>query len=204
MATENDAPKREDGRGARPESSKEISQRGSPAAPRRDEASKKTGESAPQEIGGSEVFLAGTSYIEDTVEAALEAIRVAKALKQFRWNVTPPYAISTIFSDILCITSESGSISKELIEKIEGLGYSFSGFEANNSRPLAWFKRKEEPELPSGPETPADATKLEELARAIRSQGTEIEKEMARLDEERRRIAQDFKTLAPSGDPKVQ
>lgn len=154
---------------------------------------------APHVISGDEILLARTSYIEDRAEAEQEARRVSKALKQLRWNITPPYTISMLFSDILCITSESETIERGLIEKIEGLGYSFSGFEANNSRPLAWFKRKEREEPPES-QAPEDAAKLEELARTVHDQGAEIEKEMARINEERRKIAEDLKTLAPAGE----
>ena len=199
MAAEGDALKRGEASKVRPEPPKEAKKGGSPANPRRNEVSEKTVETLPRAVGGSEVFLASTSYIDDTAEAALEARRVSKALKQFRWNVTPPYAISTIFSDLLCITSESGSISKALIEKIEGLGYTFSGFEASNSRPLAWFKRREEPGHPAQAQAPADTAQLDDLARTIQDQGAEIEKEMARLDKERREIAENLKTLTTAG-----
>ena len=202
MSTDEGSPRRGDARGTRPEDPKEPSH--GTQAPGRNDSAEEAREGSPQSFGGSEVFLASTSYIEDTSEAQLEARRVSKALKQIRWNVTPPYAISTIFSDILCITSESGSIPKALIDKIEGLGYSFSGFEANNSRPLAWIKRKEEPEPPAQPRARADAAELDELARTIQDQGTEIEKEMTRLEEERRKIAEDLKTLAPAGEPEQQ
>lgn len=189
---------------ARPEAPSRARQGTSPPPPRREGPGEKREETTPQAVSGGELLMARTTYIEDTAEAQMEVRRVSKALKEFRWNVTPPYTISMLFSDILCITSESASIAKELIDKIEELGYSFSGFEANNSRPLAWFKRKEEQEPPAAPpqepQPPAEDPKLQELVRTIQDQGAMLEKEMARLEEERKKIADELKTLPPTAD----
>lgn len=173
----------------------------------------------PQMLGHGDLLLARTSFIESTEGAEVEVQRVSKALAKLRWNITPPYTVSMMFSDILCITSDSPSIGKEVVDLVEALGYTFSGFEANNSRPLAWFKKKEEEEkkeegdikkeagspteeAPPVPEAPVqpDATELDELAQTIRDQGAQIEKEMAQIDEERRMVAERLKALSPEGE----
>lgn len=154
----------------------------------------------PGVAGQGGLLLSGTSFIESTPAAEADARRVSKALAKLRWNVTPPYTVSMVFSDILCITSESASIGQDLVELVEALGYSFSGFEANNSRPLAWFKKKEEqPPEPAPPPRP-DAARLDELAKAIRDQATQIEREMAKIDEERKTVAEKLKVLPPEGE----
>jgi hypothetical protein len=140
-----------------------------------------------------DLLLANPYYVEGTHAAEFEARRVSKVLAEFRWNITPPYTIAMLFSDILCLTSDAGSIRRDLVERIEKEGYAFSGFEANNSRPLAWFKRRseEEPE----PHTRLDPAKLQELSKAVRDQSVEIESEMAKIEREREQVAEALKLL---------
>jgi len=87
------------------------------------------------------LFLAKFSYIQEGGEFREEARRVSSVLREFRWNVKPPYVISVITDDILAIKSQTGVISSRLVQRMESLGYNFVALEAPDGTPTVWFKR---------------------------------------------------------------
>jgi hypothetical protein len=185
-----------------PDEAAERRERKASPAQQKEAAGQPAKPAAASVFRSGELMLARSSYIEDSDEAAAEARRVSKVLAEFRWNVTPPYAISMIFADSLCITSDVGPLARELVDRIELLGYSFVAFEASNSRPMAWFKRKRAPPQPE-PKVGehAETTELEGLMSAIRSQSAEIETQREKLEAERRELEERLRLLKGEGAP---
>jgi hypothetical protein len=95
------------------------------------------------------LLLAGSSYIEQDEAHLHEARRVSAALEEFRWNAHPPYVVGVLFRDILSVESATGLIGKNLIRKIQELGYNFVTITASHSTPTAWFKKKQRAETVS-------------------------------------------------------
>jgi hypothetical protein len=87
------------------------------------------------------LLMARFGYLEEGDEHFEEAKRVSKALKEFRWNVEPPYMISAIFDNVLSIQSRTGTMSASVIQKIESIGYKFVAVEAPKGKLTVYFKR---------------------------------------------------------------
>ncbi|MDG6998491.1 MAG: hypothetical protein JRN15_05180 [Nitrososphaerota archaeon] len=88
------------------------------------------------------VLLSKYSFVKEGERYAREAIRVSQALQDLRWKIEPPYVISALFDDNLGIESNTGSMGRELLSKIEGIGYKFVAMESPKGVLTAWFKRE--------------------------------------------------------------
>jgi len=88
------------------------------------------------------LLLARSSYIGDSDEKRIDALRVSRALKEFRWNVEPPYVIGVMVDDNLSVETNIGLISSSMVERVEKLGYKFVAVNAPQGSPVAWFKRE--------------------------------------------------------------
>ncbi len=88
------------------------------------------------------LLLAMSSYIEEGDEKRSEALKVSRVLKEFRWNVEPPYVIGIMIDDNLSIETNVGVISRNVLNRIEQLGYAFVAINAPQGSPVAWFKKK--------------------------------------------------------------
>src|SRR2546422_11494283 len=118
-------------------------------------ASKPGSKPAPEAPTGKNVLrgpllLGKFSQIEEGEEYSQEALRISKALGQFRWNIEPPYVIGALFDDIVSIQAQAGSIPKDFLEKVEELGYRFIAVDAPNGCVTAWFKKVREGDAESG------------------------------------------------------
>ena len=87
------------------------------------------------------LLLGKSSHIQEGETYSQEALRVSKALGQFRWNIEPPYVIGALFDDIVSIQALAGSITKDVLEKVEELGYRFIAIDSPNGCVTAWFKK---------------------------------------------------------------
>jgi len=87
------------------------------------------------------LLLARSSYIEDSDERRMEALVVSRALKEFRWNVEPPYVIGILMDDNLSVETNIGVISSSMVRRVEELGYTFVAVNTPQGSPVAWFKR---------------------------------------------------------------
>jgi len=88
------------------------------------------------------LLLARSSYIGESDEKRIDALRVSRALKEFRWNVEPPYVIGVMVDDNLSVETNIGVISSAMVERVEKLGYKFVAMNAPQGSPIAWFKRE--------------------------------------------------------------
>jgi len=118
-------------------------------------APKPASKPAPEAQTGKDVLrgpllLGKFSQIEEGEEYSQEALRISKALGQFRWNIEPPYVIGALFDDIVSIQAQAGSITKDVLEKVEELGYRFIAVDAPNGCVTAWFKKMREGDAESG------------------------------------------------------
>src|SRR5437667_7781996 len=96
---------------------------------------------AGKDLPTGHLLLGKLSHIQEGEEYNQEALRVSKALGQFRWNIEPPYVIGALFDDIVSIQALAGSITKHVLEKVEELGYKFIAVDAPNGCVTAWFKK---------------------------------------------------------------
>jgi hypothetical protein len=87
------------------------------------------------------VLLAKDAFIKEGEKYRQESVRISQSLKEFRWKIQPPYVISILFDDSLGIQSTTGTISRELLSKVENLGYQFVAVEAPEGVPTAWFRK---------------------------------------------------------------
>jgi hypothetical protein len=87
------------------------------------------------------LLLARSSYIGESEEKRTDALRVSRALKEFKWNVEPPYVIGIMVDDNLSVETNIGVISSSMVERVEKLGYKFVAVNAPQGSPVAWFKR---------------------------------------------------------------
>ena len=87
------------------------------------------------------VLLSKFSFVKEGERYARESIRVSQALMELRWKIEPPYVISALFDDNLGIESNTGSLGRELLSKMEEIGYRFVAMEAPKGVPTAWFKK---------------------------------------------------------------
>ena len=94
------------------------------------------------------LLLARSSYIGESEEKRFDALRVSRALKEFKWNVEPPYVIGIMVDDNLSVETNIGVISSSMLKRVEELGYKFVATNAPQGSPVAWFKRlaQESPE----------------------------------------------------------
>ncbi|MDG6995895.1 MAG: hypothetical protein JRN52_08230, partial [Nitrososphaerota archaeon] len=81
------------------------------------------------------VLLSKFSFVKEGERYARESIRVSQALMELRWKIEPPYVISALFDDNLGIESSTGSIARELLSKMEEIGYRFVAMEAPKGVP---------------------------------------------------------------------
>ena len=88
------------------------------------------------------LLLARSSYIGESDEKRFDALRVSRALKEFKWNVEPPYVIGIMVDDNLSVETNIGVISSSMVERVEKLGYKFVAMNAPQGSPVAWFKRE--------------------------------------------------------------
>ena len=100
------------------------------------------------------------AHIQDGEEFSQQALRVSKALGQFRWNIEAPCVIGALFEDIVSVQAQAGPITKDVIEKIEDLGYHFIAVDAPNGRVTAWFKKVGEGDSEGGGSSAAEYAKL--------------------------------------------
>lgn len=84
------------------------------------------------------------SFIAEGAEYAKEAAKVSKVLREFRWNIEPPYVIAALFDDILSVESQIGTMSAGVIEMISELGYRFVAIEAPKGKLTAYFRKVKE------------------------------------------------------------
>jgi len=88
------------------------------------------------------LLLAKSSYIEESDEKRREALTVSRALREFRWNVEPPYVIGVMVDDNVSVETNIGVISSSVVERMGRLGYAFTAINAPQGSPVAWFKKK--------------------------------------------------------------
>ena len=88
------------------------------------------------------LLLARSSYIGGSAEKRIDALRVSRALKEFKWNVEPPYVIGIMVDDNLSVETNIGVISDSMVERVEKLGYKFVAVNVPQGSPVAWFKRQ--------------------------------------------------------------
>lgn len=88
------------------------------------------------------LLLARSSYIGESREKRIDALRVSRALKEFKWNVEPPYVIGVMVDDNLSVETNIGVISSSMVERVEKLGYKFVAVNVPQGSPVAWFKRE--------------------------------------------------------------
>jgi hypothetical protein len=88
------------------------------------------------------LLLARSSYIGDSKEKRMDALRVSRALKEFKWNVEPPYVIGIMVDNNLSVETNIGVVSSSMVERVEQLGYKFVAVNAPQGSPVAWFKRE--------------------------------------------------------------
>jgi len=87
------------------------------------------------------LLLARSSYIGESDEKRMDALRVSRALKEFKWNVEPPYVIGVMVDDNLSVETNIGVISTAMVARVEKLGYKFVAVNAPQGSPVAWFKK---------------------------------------------------------------
>ena len=90
------------------------------------------------------LLLARSSYIGESDEQRMDALRVSRALKEFKWNVEPPYVIGVMVDDNLSVETNIGVISTAMVARVEKLGYKFVAVNAPQGSPVAWFKKEAE------------------------------------------------------------
>ena len=88
------------------------------------------------------LLLARSSYIGESEEKRMDALRVSRALKEFKWNVEPPYVIGVMVDDNLSVETNIGVISTAMVARVEKLGYKFVAVNAPQESPVAWFKKE--------------------------------------------------------------
>jgi hypothetical protein len=114
------------------------------------------------------LLLARSSYIGDSDEKRIDALRVSRALKEFRWNVEPPYVIGVMVDDNLSVETNIGVISSSMVERVEKLGYKFVAVNAPQGSPVAWFKREAEQAL-EGSFPVGDAERMMQISHGKRT-----------------------------------
>jgi hypothetical protein len=87
------------------------------------------------------LLLARSSYIGESEEKRIDALRVSRVLKEFKWNVEPPYVIGVMVDDNLSVETNIGVISSSMVERMGKLGYKFVAVNAPQGSPVAWFKK---------------------------------------------------------------
>lgn len=88
------------------------------------------------------LLLARSSYIGESTDKRSDALRVSRALKEFKWNVEPPYVIGVMVDDSLSVETNVGVISSSMVERVEKLGYKLVAINAPQGSPVAWFKKE--------------------------------------------------------------
>jgi hypothetical protein len=88
------------------------------------------------------LLLARSSYIGESDEKRIDALIVSRALREFKWNVEPPYVIGIMVDDNLSVETNIGVISSSMVERVEKLGYKFVAMNSPQGSPVAWFKRE--------------------------------------------------------------
>lgn len=88
------------------------------------------------------ILLSKFSFVKEGEKYARESIRVSQALSEFRWKIEPPYVISALFDENLGIESNTGSIGRDLLSKVEEIGYRFVAMESPKGVPTAWFRKE--------------------------------------------------------------
>src|SRR5207247_3908645 len=86
------------------------------------------------------LLLGKSSHVQEGEEYNEEALRISKALGQFRWNIEQPYVIGALFDDIVSIQAQAGSINKDALEKVEELLYRLIAVDTPNDCLTASFK----------------------------------------------------------------
>jgi len=74
-----------------------------------------------------------------------DGLRLSHVLKEFQWNMTPPYTMGDIFDDIVSIRSQNGAMSGELIQRIGLVGFDFIAIDESGGCLTAWFKKRRFP-----------------------------------------------------------
>ncbi len=114
-----------------------------------------------QAIVEDPLLLGKDSRLQEGDEYREAALKISNALREFRWNAEPPYVIGAIFDNIVSIQSQAGALSKEVIEKIEELGYRFVAVDAPKGRVTGWFKKVADPKEDRNAVYEPDAGELE-------------------------------------------
>lgn len=115
------------------------------ARPKRLKKSKAGMQSKAEKPMSTETLLTGRfSFIAEGTEYAEEASKVSKVLREFRWNIEPPYVIAALFDDILSVESQIGTMSAGVIEMVSELGYRFVAIEAPKGKLTAYFRKVKE------------------------------------------------------------
>jgi hypothetical protein len=96
------------------------------------------------------LLLARSSYIGESDEKRFDALRVSRALKEFKWNVEPPYVIGIMVDDNLSVETNIGVISSSMVERVQKLGYKFVAVNAPQGSPVAWFKKESQEAIETG------------------------------------------------------
>ncbi|MDA4115026.1 MAG: hypothetical protein OK442_00555 [Thaumarchaeota archaeon] len=96
------------------------------------------------------LLLARSSYIGESDEKRMDALKVSRALKEFKWNVEPPYVIGVMVDDNLSVETNIGVISTAMVARVEKLGYKFVAVNAPQGSPVAWFKKEAQDALGTG------------------------------------------------------
>jgi hypothetical protein len=164
----------------KPEPELETTEQAAPVAAQEPPAAKKQ-EAVVKVVHEEEresLLVANSFYMKDGEEVGKEALRVSRALKELRWGVKPPYLISVIIDDNVGIEANSDAIMADLVEKIESIGYKFVAVNAPNSKPTAWFKRK-------NAEPPAETESDGKLSDSVKSMTRAMEVLVKQLESER-------------------
>jgi hypothetical protein len=129
-------------------------------------------------------LLASSFYLQDGEEVEKEALRISGALNDLKWGVEPPYAISVMIDENVGIEANRSTITADVVERIESLGYKFVAVNAPNGKPIAWFKREEsESEGGAAPSRPALRGTLDSVR--------DLETLAKKLEVEKRKLAQE-------------
>jgi len=114
------------------------------------------------------LLLARSSYIGDSKEKRMDALRVSRALKEFKWNVEPPYVIGIMVDNNLSVETNIGVISSSMVERVEKLGYKFVAVNVPQGSPVAWFKREAQ-EAPGTGSPVGDAETMMQISQGKRT-----------------------------------
>jgi hypothetical protein len=114
------------------------------------------------------LLLARSSYIGESEENRMDALKVSRALKEFRWNIEPPYVIGVMVDDNLSVETNIGVISTAMVARVEKLGYKFVAVNAPQGSPVAWFKREAQ-DAPGTGFTAGDPERMMQIHRGKRT-----------------------------------